>query len=199
MKKIFLFLLFAAGLCVFGVNSGLALPILSFEIEDDYIETGELFTVDLVITDNDVTPIDSWEFKGSYDADVMQIMSVENGDMFDMPFTSLNLGTDFSGVGGGVIPYVWAIELNTPGNFNGILAALNFMAKESGQSAIILSDVLLGNPNAEPVSFTDNTSGEQVIVNGGVVPEPEVILFFGFGAAAILLFSKQKKPGNENI
>jgi hypothetical protein len=130
------------------------------------VPKGQSFTADVYVVPD--TAIAGAQFDLAFDHNILTCNSVTEGDLFNQGGTQPTQWRDpiIDNRGNGQIIGAACIIINPsmPVSGSGVLATISFTAKELGTSELVLSNVVIGDANGNPVSITV-TSGSAIAVS----------------------------------
>ena len=145
-----------AMICMTSIAAG-----ASVTVDNRDVSVGDTFTIDVTV-DPEGNSVYSAQYDLTFDPEILQVTDQEKGDFltqdgknsieakndFNNTIGKLEYGETRMGVTSGVIGA-------------GVLATITFEAVSAGSTDLVLSDVVVGDPNAQPI--------EGVVLNPGTV------------------------------
>jgi hypothetical protein len=177
----------ASGLFFALAPNANALPILSVDTDpllagiqaERTVILGDLFDVDLVITDVEASdPLHAYELDLGFDPSVIGALTLSPGPFLGAPTFELQ-----SEIEAGAVQY--AVTRIGPAGATGagVLISLRFEARALGTSVLDLSNVLLSAPGGVPILGFEQFDGAITV---GPIPEASSVLLLVVGGALVV-------------
>jgi len=134
------------------------------------VDLGESFSINASIAN--VADLGGWEFKLYYRNNILAIVVAIEGPFLKQGgstvFFTVELNNNYNTTHGRI--WLTCVLLGSvPGvNGNGTLATINFQAVEGGNTTLHLTDTVLGDSQANPITHTTNDGNVQVIGTGDI-------------------------------
>lgn len=176
-----------------SVSVSSAIPILGITPDNKTVTAGDIFTLDVTVTD--ITDLGSFVFDLKFDPSILSVSSIHEGSFLPgAGFTTFNPGT----FGSGEVGLISGDLLFGGASGSGVLASITFDALAVGTSSIILASAVLEDSDfpVSAIPFDLNPGFVEVLSPGtppsptptpAPVPEPATMVLFGSGLLALIV------------